>query len=113
MCEMMDKDMAQLCEITLRDSVPQGDLVLSSFGRQTDLLFCEKPVFTTLSESCNHSHSTKTKQFCLCDFAFRQSLCFDFTMYLYYPLQKCPCYHFVIEVDNKNNFTVDNMETVR
>lgn len=33
-------------------------------------------------------------------------------MYLYYPLQKCPCYHFVIEVDNKNNFTVDNMEVV-
>ena len=32
-------------------------LVLSSFGRQTDLLFCEKPVFTALSELCNHSHS--------------------------------------------------------
>lgn len=33
-------------------------------------------------------------------------------MYLYYPVLKCPCYHFVIEVDNKNNFTVDNMEVV-
>lgn len=57
MCEMMDKDMASLCESTLRDIVPQGALVLSSFGRQTDLFFYEKPVFTALSELCNHSHS--------------------------------------------------------
>ena len=33
-------------------------------------------------------------------------------MYLYYPVPKCPCYHFVIEVDNKNNSTVDNMEVL-
>ena len=33
-------------------------------------------------------------------------------IYLYYPVPKCPCYHFVIEVDNKNNFTVDNKEVV-
>ena len=33
-------------------------------------------------------------------------------MYLYYPVPKCPCYHFVIEVDSKNHFTVENMEVV-
>ena len=59
-----------------------------------------------------YSHSTRTKQFRLCTFAFCLSHYFDFTIYLYYPVLKRPCYHFVIEVDNKNNFTVDNMETV-
>ena len=60
-----------------------------------------------------YSNSTKTKQFRLCIFAFCLSHYFDFTIYLYYPVLKRSCYHFVIEVDNKNNFTVDNMETVR
>ena len=67
---------------------------------------------TGLFPGCNHSHSTKTKQFRLCTFAFCLSHYFDFTIYLYYPVLKRPCYHFVIEVDNKNNFTVDNMEVV-
>lgn len=31
-------------------------------------------------------------------------------MYLYYPVLNRHCYHFVIDVDNKNNFTVDNVE---
>lgn len=31
-------------------------------------------------------------------------------MYLYYPVLNRPCYHFVIDVDNKNNFTVDNVD---
>ena len=61
----------------------------------------------------DYSHSTRTKQFRLCIFAFCLSHYFDFTIYLYYPVLKRPCYHFVIEVDNKNNFTVDNMEVVR
>ena len=55
--EMTGRYMAQQYESTLRDSVPQGASVLSQFGRQTDLFFCEKPVFTALSELCNHSHS--------------------------------------------------------
>ena len=45
-------------------------------------------------------------------FAFCLSHYFDFTIYLYYPVLKRPCYHFVIELDNKNNFTMDNMEVV-
>lgn len=39
-------------------------------------------------------------------FAFCLSHYFDFTIYLYYPVLKRPCYHFAVEVDNKNNFTV-------
>jgi len=29
----------------------------------------------------------------------------------YYPVLNGPCHHFVIDDDNKNNFTVDNMES--
>ena len=65
-----------------------------------------------MQEYRDYSHSTKTKQFRLCIFAFCLSHYFDFTIYLYYPVLKRPCYHFVIEVDNKNNFTVDNIEVV-
>lgn len=73
-----------------------------------------KPCVSKASGQWNfYSHSTKTKQFRLCTFAFCLSHYFDFTIYLYYPVLKRPCYHFVIEVDNKNNFTVDNMEVVR